>query len=133
MTTLLYVLYQDLYDLCLWRFLFTYYNMQKHIILSVLLFFLLGCENKEDSIPTASQMQTIATAAGMLARNLAYNQADSNWSEPPTQTQLRTIEELAEENVVIWPTFFRAASDTAMKLEQIELQAIRDAAESEML
>ncbi len=107
--------------------------MQKYIILITFLLFSLSCGNEKDTIPTASQMQTITTVAGMLARNLAYNQADSNWSEPPSQIQLRAIEELAKENTVVWPTFFRAASDTAMKLEQIDLQAARDATLSEML
>ena len=133
MTTLLYVLYQDLYDLCLLRLLFTYYDMQKYIILITFLLFSLSCGNEKDTTPTATQMETITTAAGMLTRNLAYNQADSNWSEPPDQMQLKAIEELAKENTVIWPTFFRAASDTAMKLEQLDLQAARDSTLSEML
>jgi len=107
--------------------------MRKNIIFITFLLFSLNCGNKKDTTPTATQMQTITTAAGMLARNLAYNQADSNWSEPPSQMQLRAIEELAKENTVVWPTFFRAASDTAMKLEQIDLQAARDSTLSEML
>lgn len=107
--------------------------MQKYIILLTILFFSLGCGKENDATPTASQMETISMAAGMLARNLAYDQADSNWSEPPSQMQLGTIEELAKENTIIWPTFFRAASDTAMKLEQIELQAARAATQGEML
>ncbi len=107
--------------------------MQKYIILITFLLFSLSCGNEKDTTPTAAQMETITTAAGMLTRNLAYNQADSNWSEPPDQMQLKAIEELAKENTVIWPTFFRAASDTAMKLEQLDLQAARDSTLSEML
>ena len=107
--------------------------MKKHLILSAFLIFSLGCGKEKDVIPTATQMESIATAAGMLARNLAFESDNANWSQAPDQAQLEAIEQLAKENVIIWPTFFRAAADSAMKLEQIDMQEARDAIQSDML
>lgn len=69
----------------------------------------------------------------MLARNLAYLPADSNWSESPDEALVAEIELMAETHTDAWPTFFRAAADTAMKLDQIELQAQQEAIQAEML
>ncbi len=69
----------------------------------------------------------------MLARNLAFLPSDSSWSEPPGDELIAELELMSKVNSEIWPTFFRAAADTALKLDQIELQAQQEAIQAEML
>lgn len=107
--------------------------MKKTITLLMLLFLALACGEKSATELTPIQMNTITTSAGMLARNLAYLPADSSWSEAPDESLIQELELMSVNNTEVWPTFFRAAADTAMKLDQIELQAQQEAIQAEML
>ncbi len=99
----------------------------------MLLSFALACGEKPATELTPVQTNTIATGAGMLARNLAYLPADSGWSEAPNDAFIQELELMSVEHTEVWPNFFRAAADTAMKLDQIELQAQQEAIQAELL
>ena len=94
---------------------------------------LLACGENSTSELTAEQLSIINSGAGLLARNLAYLPTDSNWTEPPDEHFFSELEQMSEANTEVWPTFFRAAADTAMKLDQIEIQAQQEAIQSQML
>ncbi len=108
-------------------------GMKKATILLVSAMLLLACGENSDSQLTPEQLSRINSGAGLLARNLAYLPTDSNWTEPPDELFLSELELMAEENIEVWPIFFRAAADTAMKLDQIEIEAQREAIQSELL
>lgn len=108
-------------------------GMKKTAILLISIILLLACGGSSSTELTPEQLSTISTGAGMLARNLAYLPADSNWSEAPDKEFLSELELMSVEHTEAWPTFFRAAADTAMKLDQLELQAQQEAIQAEML
>lgn len=94
---------------------------------------MISCGDKPATELTPEQLNTISEGAGMLARNLAYIPADSNWSEAPDQALITELELIAERHTDLWPLFFRAAADTANKLEQLELQAQQEAIQADLL
>lgn len=99
----------------------------------MLLILAMACGEKSATELTPIQMNAITTGAGMLARNLAYLPADSSWSEAPDEALIQELELMSVNHTEVWPTFFRAAADTAMKLDQIELQTQQEAIQAEML
>lgn len=107
--------------------------MKKTKSLLILLSLALACGEKPETELTPVQLNTITTGAGMLARNLTYIPADSGWSEAPDEAFVQELELMSVGHTEVWPTFFRAAADTAMKLDQIELQAQQEAIQAEML
>ncbi|MEA3266782.1 MAG: hypothetical protein U9P42_07555 [Candidatus Fermentibacteria bacterium] len=107
--------------------------MKKTKTLLVLLILVLACKEKPATELTPIQMSTITTGAGMLARNLAYLPADSSWSEAPDEAFIQELELMSVNHTEVWPTFFRAAADTAMKLDQLEIQEQQEAIQAEML
>ncbi len=107
--------------------------MKKAAILLIPLILLISCGEEPASDLTQEQLNIISTGAGMLARNLAYLPADSNWSEAPEEGLISELELMAETHTDVWPLFFRAAADSAGKLEQLEIQAQREAIQAEML
>jgi len=94
---------------------------------------MLSCGYDNTDELSSDQIDLIATAAGMLARNLAYLPDSPLWSEPPDESVLGELELMALEHTDVWPLFFRAAADSAGKFEQIELQTQREAIQAEML
>ena len=78
-------------------------------------------------------MELITVSAGMLARNLAYLPDSSGWSPSPGPEALQALEAMSEANTSLWPVFFRAAADTAAKLEQIMIQEMQEAQQSQLL
>ncbi len=52
---------------------------------------------------------------------------------PPDSTAILALEQLALRNVETWPVFFRAAADTASKLEQLMIQAQREEQQFQLL
>jgi len=107
--------------------------MKKTKTLLMLLILALACKEESTTELTPIQMNTITTGAGMLARNLAYLPADSSWSEAPDEAFVQELELMSVGHTEVWPAFFRAAADTAMKLDQLELQAQQEAIQAEML
>ena len=107
--------------------------MKKTNTLLMLLILALACGEKSATELTPIQMNTITAGAGMLARNLAYLPADSSWSEAPDEAFVQELELMSVEHTEVWPTFFRAAADSAMKFDQLELQAQREAIQAELL
>ncbi len=102
-------------------------------ILLILTLILVGCGEKSTSELTVVQQAKITTGAGMLARNLTYLPGDSAWSEIPSEQYMADLVLIAEEHTEVWPIFFRAAADTAMKIEQLEMQLQQEARLQEML
>lgn len=92
-----------------------------------------GCGSEPPEEFTPEEMELITESAGMLARNLAYLPDSSGWSPFPDQEALQALETMAEGNVSLWPVFFRAAADTAAKLEQIMIQEMQEAQQAELL
>ena len=108
-------------------------HLQLPAILLVSLMLSLACGEDSTSELTIEQLSIISSGAGLLARNLAYLPTDSKWTEPPDELLLSELEQMSKENVQVWPTFFRAAADTAMKLDQLEIQAEQEAIQSQLL
>jgi hypothetical protein len=106
-------------------------NMKTTFIFPTLLALTLSCSNSAELMP--EQLALVSTGAGMLARNLAYMPGDSNWSKPPEAGLLAELEAMAEDRSDIWPLFFRAAADSAAKLDQLEMQARQEAVQAELL
>ncbi len=107
--------------------------MKNTAFLLVSLMLLLACGEDSTSELTAEQLSIISSGAGLLARNLAYLPTDSNWTESPDESLLSELEQMSKENTEVWPMFFRAAADTAMKFDQLEIQAQQEAIQSELL
>lgn len=108
-------------------------GMKKTVFFIMLPILLLACGESSTRELTPEQLVSISTGAGMLARNLAYLPADSSWSEAPGEALITELELMSVNHTDVWPTFFRAAADTAMKLDQLELQAQQEAIQAEML
>lgn len=107
--------------------------MKKTTTILIPLILLLACGESSTTELTPGQMNIISTGAGMLARNLAYLPADSNWSEAPGEELISELELMSVKHTDVWPTFFRTAADSAGKLEQLEILAQREAIQAEML
>ncbi len=101
--------------------------------LSILTVIAASCSENPATDFTAEQMNIITTGAGMLARNLAFLPDSAGWSEAPGRELTEQLELMSETNTEVWPVFFRAAADTAMKLDQLEQQAQQEAIQAEML
>jgi hypothetical protein len=107
--------------------------MKKTLFLLMSLACLFSCGYKTTDDLSGDQLNFIYTSAGMLARNLAYLPGSPGWCEPPGESVLEELELLAQEHTDVWPLFFRAAADSAGKIEQIELQTQHEAIQAEML
>lgn len=92
---------------------------------------LVSCGNSPG--PSPAEMELVTSAAGMLARNLAYLPDAPGWSQPPDEQMMANLETMAKRNIEIWPVFFRAAADTAAKLEQLNIQQLQEDRQSEIL
>ncbi len=92
-----------------------------------------GCGSEPDEEFTPEEMELITASAGMLARNIAYLPDSSGWSPCPGPEALQALGSIAETNSSLWPVFFRAAADTASKLEQIMIQEMQEAQQSQLL
>ena len=108
-------------------------GMKKNIILLVSLMILTSCGENTASELTPYQLNIIAEGAGQLARSLAYLPSDSNWTPAPGENIISELELMSLEHTDVWPAFFRAAADTAMKFDQLLQQAQREAIQEEML
>jgi len=108
-------------------------TMGKAVFVLTLFLAAASCSDKSASELTVEQMNVITTGAGMLARNLSYMPDSTGWSEPPGQELLDEIENLAQSHTEVWPVFFRAAADTASKLDQLEQQSRLEAAQADLL
>lgn len=93
----------------------------------------LSCGGEPEPEFTPEEAHLIASAAGMLARNLAYLPDSAGWSPPPGPELIMELEAMAEARVELWPTFFRAAADTAAKLEQLLIQMQLEEQQSQLL
>lgn len=82
----------------------------------------LSCGGEPEPEFTPVETELITTAAGMLARNLAYCPDSAGWSPSPGEEMMLELELMSERHFELWPTFFRAAADSAAKLEQILIQ-----------
>ncbi|MCK5785845.1 MAG: hypothetical protein KAH54_04700 [Candidatus Sabulitectum sp.] len=107
--------------------------MKKRAFILMAFILISSCGDKPATELTPEQLNTISENAGMLARNLAYLPSDSSWSEAPDEALTAELELMAEKHTDVWPLFFRAAADTANKLEQLELQAQQEAIQAELL
>lgn len=105
----------------------------KIVILSVISLANLSCGSGEEQRFTREDTELITVTAGMLARNLAFTPEDSMWSPAPDPGSLARLEELAETDAGVWPLFFRAASDSAMKFEQLVINRQAEAQQAELL
>lgn len=92
-----------------------------------------GCGSEPREEFTPEEMELITVSAGMLARNIAYLPDSSGWSPSPGPEALQALEAMSEANTSLWPVFFRAAADTAAKLEQIMIQEMQEAQQSQLL
>ncbi len=108
-------------------------RMKKTAILLIPIVLLLACGENSTTELTPEQLNKISTGAGMLARNLSYLPADSNWSEAPDEVFIQELDVMSVVHTEVWPTFFRAAADSAMKFDQLELQAQQEAVQAELL
>ncbi len=108
-------------------------GMKKNIILLIPLMMLTSCGENTTSELTPHQLNIIAAGAGQLARNLAYLPTDSSWAPAPGDSIISELELMSLEHTDVWPTFFRAAADTAMKFDQLMQQAQQEAIQAEML
>lgn len=108
-------------------------RMKKTAILLIPMVLILACGESSTTELTPEQLNKISTGAGMLARNLSYLPADSNWSEAPDEGFIQELEVMSAAHTEVWPTFFRAAADSAMKFDQFELQAQQEAIQAELL
>ena len=93
----------------------------------------LSCGREPEPEFTPAETELITTAAGMLARNLAYPPDSSGWSPPPGEEMILELEALSERHFHLWPLFFRATADTASKLEQILIQRQQEEQQSQLL
>jgi hypothetical protein len=93
----------------------------------------LSCGREPEPEFTPAETELITTAAGMLARNLAYSPDSSNWSPPPDEEMIAELEALAEQHFKVWPIFFRATADTSSKLEQILIQSQQEEQQLQLL
>ncbi len=107
--------------------------MGKTVFVLALFLAAASCGNKSATELTTEQMELVTTGAGMLARNLSYMPDSAGWSEAPDQELLDELENLAQSHTELWPVFFRAAADTASKLDQLEQQARQEAIQAELL
>jgi len=96
--------------------------MNRNLVCIAIIVIAVSCGEKPGPTLTEGEMELISGAAGMLARNLAYLPDSSGWSPAPDISVISELEGLAAANVEVWPVFFRAAADTAAKLEQIMIQ-----------
>ncbi len=107
--------------------------MKKIILLIPVLFIWLACGTEPGPEFTPEEMELISEAASMTARNLAFLPDSAGWSPPPDSTAIMALERIARRQVELWPVFFRAAADTALKLEQLMIQAQREEQQFQLL
>jgi len=107
--------------------------MGKTVFVLILFLTAASCSSKSAADLTAEQMDMLTTGAGMLARNLSYMPDSAGWSEAPGPELLNELEILSQSHTELWPVFFRAAADTAMKLDELEQQFRLEAAQAELL
>ncbi len=93
----------------------------------------LSCGGEPEPVFTPAETELISTAAGMLARNLAYIPDSSGWSPPPGEEMLMELEAISERHFELWPFFFRAAADSASKLEQLLIQRQQEEQQMQLL
>lgn len=92
-----------------------------------------SCGKGNEPVLAPGEMETVTGAAGMLARNLAYMPDSSGWSPPPNGALMSDLESLAKVHVELWPVFFKAAADTAAKLEQLMIQQQQEQQQEQLL
>lgn len=107
--------------------------MRRIIPFASVLLILVACGGEPGPEFTPEDMELITEAASMTARNLAFLPDSAGWSPPPDSTAILALEQLALRNVETWPVFFRAAADTASKLEQLMIQAQREEQQFQLL
>jgi len=81
-----------------------------------------ACGSEAEPVFTLQEQELITTAAGRLARNLAYLPDSEDWSPAPTEEMIHELEAISERHHELWPILFRAAADSASKLEQLLIQ-----------
>lgn len=109
-------------------------GMKKTILMVTTLALVISCGgNNETTELMPEQLRIISECASMLARNLAFLPEEPGWSAAPGQELIAEIELMNRTHTEVWPVFFRAAADTATKLNQLEIQAQQEAAQAEML
>lgn len=99
----------------------------------MVLLLILSCGSDPGPEFTPEEMDLITSAAGMLARSLAYFPGSAGWSPEPDNEMIAELESLAARQVELWPVFFRAAADTAAKLEQLMIQQQQESQQSQLL
>ncbi len=107
--------------------------MKMRRIAFLLILAALSCGGEPEPVFTPVETELISTAAGMLARNLAYLPDSSGWSPPPSEEMLIELEAISNRHFELWPVFFRAAADSASKLEQILIQRQNEEQQMQLL
>jgi hypothetical protein len=107
--------------------------MKTLLAASILLLLGSSCGGKPAPEFSPGEMEVITAAAGMVARNLAYAPGSPEWSPAPDEAVTAYLDSLAEGHMQLWPVFFRAAADTASKIEQIMIQRTAEEQQSQLL